>query len=97
MDRSEPGYAQDARVGALGPSRANPRAPRRCRFSLENEGDCSDGGGVGVGPTDYTSPFPMQPSGLGRPWALKRTPGKLIMSNIIFFMDGEVRSYKGEL
>ena len=52
-----------------------------------------------MGPTDYTSPFPMQPqaSGLGRPWALKRTPGKLIMSNIIFFMDGEVRNYKGEL
>ena len=55
------------------------------------------GGRVWVGPTDYTSPFPMQPSGLGRPWALKRTPGKLIMSNIIFFMDGEVRNYKGEL
>ena len=55
------------------------------------------GGGLGGGPTDYTSPFPMQPSGLGRPWALKRTPGKLIMSNIIFFMDGEVRNYKGEL
>ena len=96
MDRSEPGYAQAARVGALGPSRANPRAPRRCRFSLENEGDCSDGvGGGGVGPTDYTYPLPMQPS--GRPWAPKRTPGKLIMSSIIFFMDGEVRNYKGEL
>ena len=50
---------------------------------------------VGVGPTDYTSPLPMQPS--GRPWAPKRTPGKLIMSSIIFFMDGEVRNYKGEL
>ena len=48
MDRSEPGYAQAARVGALGPSRANPRAPRRCRVSLENEGDCS-GGGEGWG------------------------------------------------
>ena len=53
------------------------------------------GGRVWVGPTDYTSPLPMQPS--GRPWAPKRTPGKLIMSSIIFFMDGEVRNYKGEL
>ena len=37
-----------------------------------------------MGPTDYTSPLPMQPS--GRPWAPKRTPGKLmyIMSNSIF-------------
>ena len=95
MDTSEPGYAQAARVRALGPSRANPRAPRRRRVSLENEGDCSDGGRVGVGPTDSTFPLPMQPS--GRPWASKRTPGKLIMSNIIFFMDGEVRNYKGEL
>ena len=53
------------------------------------------GGRVGVGPTDYTPSLPMQPS--GRPWAPKRTPGKLIMSSIIFFMDGEVRNYKGEL
>ena len=43
VDTSEPGYAQAARVRALGPSRANPRAPRRRRVSLENEGDCSDG------------------------------------------------------
>jgi len=50
-----------------------------------------------TGLTWVTGAFPMQPSGLGRPWALKRTPGKLIMSNIIFFMDGEVRNYKGEL
>ena len=82
------------RVCALG-SRANQQAPRRRRVSLENEGDCSDGGRVGVGPTDSTFPLPMQPS--GRPWASKRTPGKLIMSSIIFFMDGEVRNYKGEL
>ena len=34
------------RVRALGPSRANPRAPqrRRRRVGLENEGDCSDWG-----------------------------------------------------
>ena len=50
---------------------------------------------MGGGATDYTYPLPMQPS--GRPWAPKRTPGKLIMSSIIFFMDGEVRNYKGEL
>ena len=46
--RVRPGYAQAARVRALGPSRANPWAPRRRRVtvSLENEGDsglgCSD-------------------------------------------------------
>ena len=32
------------------------------------------GGRVGVRPTDYTSPLPMQPS--GRPRASKRTPGR---------------------
>ena len=66
-------------------------------LASKTKGTARMGRRVGVGPTDYTSPFPMQPSGLGRPWALKRTPGKLIMSNIIFFMDGEVRNYKGEL
>ena len=52
--RVRPGYAQAARVRALGPSRANPWAPRRRRVtvSLENEGDSGlgysdhhDGGG----------------------------------------------------
>ena len=90
MDTSEPGYAQATRVRALGPSRANPWAPRRRRVSLENEGDCSDGGRVGVGPTDYTPLHPAQPS--GRTWASKLTPGKHIISNIIFFMYGEVAS-----
>ena len=93
--RVRPGYAQAARVHAPGPSRANPWAPRRRRVtvSLENEGDsglgCSDhhdggGGGVRVGPTDFTSPFPMQHSGRNGPLV-----GGLI-SSIIFFMHGEV-------
>ena len=64
-------------------------------LASKTKGTARMGGRVWVGPTDYTSPLPMQPS--GRPWAPKRTPGKLIMSNIIFFMDGEVRNYKGEL
>ena len=100
MDTSEPGYAQAAprRVRALGPSRANPRAPRRRRVqvSLENEasesgpGDsgCSDGGSEsGWGPGRarahrlHVSPS-LHPS--GRPWASKRTPGKHIISKIIF-------------
>ena len=64
-------------------------------LASKTKGTARMGGRVGVGPTDYTYPLPMQPS--GRPWAPKRTPGKLIMSSIIFFMDGEVRNYKGEL
>ena len=119
MDTSEPGYAQAAprRARALGPSRANPRAPRRRRVqvSLENEasesgpGDsgCSDGGSEsGWGPSRarahwhrlHVSPS-LHPS--GRPRASKRTPGKHIISKIIFcplyflfFMYGEVVRYR---
>ena len=99
MDRSEPGYAQAAPRGFVPWGLPGPTRGRRDAAALasKTKGTARMGGRVGVGPTDYTSPFPMQPSGLGRPWALKRTPGKLIMSNIIFFMDGEVRNYKGEL
>ena len=56
--RVRPGYAQAARVRALGPSRANPRAPRRRRFSLENEGDCSDHGGEDRGGAHRLHAFP---------------------------------------
>ena len=78
--------------GLPGPTRGRRDA---AALASKTKGTARMGGRVGVGPTDYTSPLPMQPS--GRPWAPKRTPGKLIMSSIIFFMDGEVRNYKGEL
>ena len=80
--------------GLPGPTRGRRDA---AALASKTKGTARMGGGgrVGVGPTDYTYPLPMQPS--GRPWAPKRTPGKLIMSSIIFFMDGEVRNYKGEL
>ena len=79
--------------GLPGPTRGRRDA---AALASKTKGTARMGGGWGgVGPTDYTYPLPMQPS--GRPWAPKRTPGKLIMSNIIFFMDGEVRNYKGEL
>ena len=78
--------------GLPGPTRGRRDA---AALASKTKGTARMGGRVGGGPTDYTSPLPMQPS--GRPWAPKRTPGKLIMSSIIFFMDGEVRNYKGEL
>ena len=78
--------------GLPGPTRGRRDA---AALASKTKGTARMGRRVGVGPIDYTSPFPMQPS--GRPWAPKRTPGKLIMSSIIFFMDGEVRNYKGEL
>ena len=78
--------------GLPGPTRGRRDA---AALASKTKGTARMGGRVWVGPTDYTSPLPMQPS--GRPWAPKRSPGKLIMSNIIFFMDGEVRNYKGEL
>ena len=79
--------------GLPGPTRGRRDA---AALASKTKGTARMGGwGGGVGPTDYTYPLPMQPS--GRPWAPKRTPGKLIMSSIIFFMDGEVRNYKGEL
>ena len=73
--------------GLPGPTRGRRDA---AALASKTKGTARMGGG-----TDYTYPLPMQPS--GRPWAPKRTPGKLIMSSIIFFMDGEVRNYKGEL
>ena len=78
--------------GLPGPTRGRRGA---AALASKTKGTARMGGRVGVGPTDSTFPLPMQPS--GRPWAPKRTPGKLIMSSIIFFMDGEVRNYKGEL
>ena len=54
-------------------------------LASKTKGAARMGGRVGVGPTDYTSPLPMQPS--GRPWASKRTPGKHLIPNIlVFFM-----------
>ena len=63
------------------------------------EGPSRGGARAGPGPTDYTSLHPVHPS--GRPWASERTPGKHIISNIIFcplyiflfFMYGEVVRY----
>ena len=80
--------------GLPGPTRGH-RSGDAAALASKTKGTARIGGRVSMGPTDYTSPLPMQPS--GRPWAPKRTPGKLIMSSIIFFMDGEVRNYKGEL
>ena len=76
--------------------RADPSGPTRRRrdaaalaSNFENEGDCSDGGRIGVGPTDYTSPLPRQHS--GRPWASKLTPGRgVCKQHHIFYVCGEV-------
>ena len=88
--RARVACSKQRRAGSCpGPSRANPRAPRRCRFSLENEGDCRMGGGLGWGPQITRLPFPMQPSGLGRP-GTETDP--LVNYNVkhYIFMDEEV-------
>ena len=61
-------------VRALGPSRANPRAPpRRRRVGPRKRRGSDEGKGRG-GAHRVTSPLPTPPS--GRPWASKRTPGE---------------------
>ena len=96
--RVRPGYTQAARVRALGPSRANPWAPRRRRVtvSLENEGDsglgCSDhhDGGGGRGPS-RTHRFYVSLSYAALRTALGIENGPLVgglISNILFFMYG---------
>ena len=57
--------------GLPGPTRGRRDA---AALASKTKGTARMGGRVGVGPTDYTSPLPMQPS--GRPWASKRTPGR---------------------
>ena len=101
MDTSEPGYAQATRVRALGPSRANPWAPRRRRVtvSLENEGDsglgCSDHHDGGWDP--QISQISRLPFLCSTPDGLGHRNGPLVgglISNILFFqvMYGEVVS-----
>jgi len=60
--------------GLPGPTRGRRDA---AALASKTKGTARMGGRVGVGPTDYTSPLPMQPS--GRPWASKRTPGRGVM------------------
>ena len=94
--RVRPGYAQAARVRALGPSRANPWAPRRRRVtvSLENEGDsglgCSDHHDGGWDP--QISQISRLPFLCSTPDGLGHRNGPLVgglISNIIFFMHEE--------
>ena len=59
--------------GLPGPTRGHRRGDAAALAS-KTKGTDRIGGRVGMGPTDYTSPLPMQPS--GRPWASKRTSGK---------------------
>jgi len=58
--------------GLPGPTRGHRRGDAAALAS-KTKGTARIGGRVGMGPTDYTSPLPMQPS--GRPWASKRTSG----------------------
>ena len=98
--RVRPGYAQAARVRALGPSRANPWAPRRRRVtvSLENEGDsglgCSDhhDGGGGRGPS-RTHRFYVSLSYAAL--RTKRTPGRGVnkQHHIFYAWRGTYRRY----
>ena len=74
--------------GLPGPTRGRRRDA--AALASKTKGTARMGGRVGVGPTDYTPLHPAQPS--GRTWASKLTPGKHIISNIIFFMYGEVAS-----
>ena len=78
--------------GLLGPTRGR-RDAAASRLASKTKGTqawaariimMGGGAGVRVGPTDFTSPFPMQHSGRNGPLV-----GGLI-SSIIFFVHGEV-------
>ena len=60
--------------GLPGPTRGHRSGDAAALASKTKGRTAQIGGRVGMGPTDYTSPLPMQPS--GRPWASKRTPGR---------------------